>query len=707
MGPMNVRLENIQTETLPSYVSFLNKPQRSRTDRDSIHSVSSVRSALSSMSAVWSSLGWHSKDSSKSEKAKAALEADLKYLYSAFTKIPCLRLAPDNRARLIRGYEEFPFDTAVPLHSFKNLSSLEVVDIDFRSFFGWDRLAEQLRSLTIKRANLEDPADLLTGIVLDDMDKRRRRSSKAQPSPVLDWSASASSRRSESVSVPGSPINDLLSGASASPQASPMMRVRSEGAKAPTRTGSSSPTRPTSAKSRHARGASARIRRTGSGSSYSSENNIVGRNGSSSNLVSDFLPSSKWRFLRHLGLPDNSLTSLPAASLAPVADTLQSVDLSSNLFNEVPESLASLVSLRAVNLSHCMIESLHSLSHNPLPAITALNLRGNRLRSLAGIERLPSLERLDLRDNNLSDPTELARLTGLPEIREIWVSGNPFVKTHSGYRVVIFNLFRRTPGYSEDILIDGSGPGYAERKQLVDRVAEPPAAPVVRRASPDIAEVVSKPSGSQSGTTTTKPTTHSQRERQRASLPPDNAEPARIDRKKKRQPETSTPSPGAHSPWDTTGSLPTVVLPPVPPIPPDAEFRLPLTQPFICSLADRQGCVGDSKSQFSVCNSQKLTKPGDHPGLSAQTIRRVSSLEPTVLNFDVDGDLYPRKLGAIKSGVGTGWFAVLGDRPWEKGQNDLPVQCTNPELLIPTPPGIQTNCLTRANNRAILSGGPA
>ena len=78
----------------------------------------------------------------------------MKYLYSAFTKIPCLRLAPDWRARLIRGYEEFPFDSAVPLYVFKNLQDLEVSSIDFRKFFVRDRLVVQLRSFTIKRAEI-------------------------------------------------------------------------------------------------------------------------------------------------------------------------------------------------------------------------------------------------------------------------------------------------------------------------------------------------------------------------------------------------------------------------------------------------------------------------------------------------------------------------------------------------------------------------
>ncbi|KAI9802508.1 MAG: hypothetical protein M1826_005056, partial [Phylliscum demangeonii] len=192
VGPMNVRLESIHADAAAgNYVSFLTESQRSKrrpSERDSIHSISSVRSMVTSMSYLWSSLGLSSASTvSKSEKAKAALQADLKYLYSAFTKIPCLRLAPDRKARLIRGYEEFPFDTAVPLWTFKNVSALEIVDVDFRQFFGWDRLADQLRSLSLRRASLDDPADLLVNVVLDDMDKRRRRSSRAHAARSPAW----------------------------------------------------------------------------------------------------------------------------------------------------------------------------------------------------------------------------------------------------------------------------------------------------------------------------------------------------------------------------------------------------------------------------------------------------------------------------------------------------------------------------------------
>ncbi|MCJ1397062.1 hypothetical protein MMC11_000254 [Xylographa trunciseda] len=437
-----------------------------------------------------------SSNTTKTEKAKAQLEMDIKYLYSAFTKIPCLRLSPDRKARLIGGFEEFPFDTAVPLLAFKNMSALEICDVDFRQFFGWDRMAEQLRSLTVKRANVDDPTDLLLGIVLDDMDKRRRRSSKAQTSPMTAWPASPAVRHLEFThanSAPGSPMPDDKFGRSSSPRNS--FYTRGEADVSVTRTHarnkSSSPTRPTSSRQstyRHSRGNGGKVKRSGSGSSNSSTHSVSSpaRNRSSSNLLSmGILPASKWRFLKHLSLADNSLTSLTGSSFSPLANTLHSLDLSSNLFSDVPDAIATLTALRALNLSNCMIESLHSLARNPLPAITALNLRSNRLASLAGIERLLSLERLDLRDNKLSDPTETARLTGIPDIREIWVLNNPFVKSHSNYRVTILNLFRSTPGYTEDIVIDNAAPGFGERRQLRDRVAEGESVPIVKPAPTD------------------------------------------------------------------------------------------------------------------------------------------------------------------------------------------------------------------------------
>lgn len=479
-----MRLENIHNEVAPgNYVSFQGSAPKSRgrSDADSIHSVSSVRSVMSSMSSMWTTFTLGNQVN-KLEKQKALEEEDLKYLYSAFTKVPCLRLSPDPHSKLISGYEEFPFDTAVPLFVFKNVSALEVSDLDFRQFFGWDRFSEQLRSLTIKRGCVDDLADLTIGIVLDDMDKRRKRSSKApaSSSPAVPWPTTRAD------SAPNSPHAEGRRSSVGSPQAFSMTRaVSSDGKKSHrARQRSTSPTRPTSSRHNsnygHTSRSNTKFRRE-SGSSGSSIHSNTPRTSSSNLLTLGILPASKWRFLRHLSLADNGLTFITAHSLSPLAGTLLSLDLSSNLFTEIPESLASLTNLRALNLSNCMIDSLHSLVRNPLPAITTLNLRDNRLSSLAGIERLFCLEKVDLRDNRLTDPTELARLTRMPEIRSVFVIKNPFVRTHSNYRVTIFNLFRSTPGYTEDIVIDSTLPSYSERRQLVDRAPEP-ATPVLRTA---------------------------------------------------------------------------------------------------------------------------------------------------------------------------------------------------------------------------------
>lgn len=510
VGPMTVRLENLHSDAAPSnYVSFLGHAPKSRgkqSDADSLRSVSSVRSVMSSMSSMWSTLTL-SNSAAKAEKKMAQYREDLKYLYSCFTKIPSLRLAPDSRARLISGFEEFPFDTAVPLFAFKNVSSLEICELDFRQFHGWDRLAEQLRSLILNRAGVDDPLDVLQDIVLDDAERRRKRSSKTHQVPTTPstssgwmWSNSPKTRELKDFKLDrsySSPVTSINATDSRRASAGgPPLAIRlpsADGSHRP-RQPSDSPSRPSTTTSRPGSwqksqtgrpSISNKTFRSSSGSSGSSQHEMTPRHSSSDLLSMGILPPSKWRFLRHLSLAENGLAFLTTGSLAPVAGTLQSLDLSGNLFSEIPDALAGLSHLRALNLSNCMIDSLSSLLRSPLPAITTLNLRSNRLLSLAGIERLYSLERLDLRDNRLHDPTELARLTGIPEVHDLYVVKNPFTKTHGSYRITIFNVFRSSPGHTDDVIIDSMGPLYHEKKHLVDRVPEPANKPIVQAPDED------------------------------------------------------------------------------------------------------------------------------------------------------------------------------------------------------------------------------
>ena len=522
IGPMNVRLENLHGDGAPSnYVSFLGHAPKSRgkqSDADSLRSVSSVRSVMSSVSSIWSNFSL-SNSAAKEEKRMVQHRDDIKYLYSCFTKIPALKLAPDQRARKVAGYEEFPFDTAVPLFAFKNLGVLEICDLDFRQFHGWDRLAEQVRSLTVRRAHLDDPIDLLQNIVLDDMERRRKRSSKFQapttPStPGLPWPNNSPSRHiqdpsryrmelARSFSTPNSPLVDQRRGSLGSPHSITLVRGGSaDGAKTPipqpSRQRSTSPGRPSSSKhgSWHkSRRSGVPANRRSSGSSGSSTHDMTPRHSTSDLLALGVLPLSKWRFLRQLSLAENGLTYLTADSLAPVAGTLQSLDLSGNLFTEIPDALTSLTHLRALNMSNCMINSLSSLARSPLPAITTLNLRSNRLLSLIGIEKVRTLERIDIRDNKLHDPAELARLTSALDLIDVYVVKNPFTRTHGAYRVDIFNLFRDTPGHHADITIDSQAATYNEKKLLHDQAAEPVPVPVVKPSPEDEERVHAVPGG--------------------------------------------------------------------------------------------------------------------------------------------------------------------------------------------------------------------
>ncbi|KAF2196603.1 hypothetical protein GQ43DRAFT_250192 [Delitschia confertaspora ATCC 74209] len=696
VGPMNVRLENIHTDASPTnYVSFLSNAQRNKSrgsDRDSIHSVSSIRSVMSGMSSLWSSLGLASNSAAKAEKQKAAIQEDLRYLYSAFTKIPCLRLAPDHKARLIAGYEEFPFDSAVPLFAFKNLSALEIYDVDFRQFYGWDRLAEQLRSLTVKRAGVDDPADLLINIVWDDIDKRRRRSAKGPGTTATPWPAnrSPSSKNvhmARSDSPPSSPrATDKATG---SLQSVSMARGDSAGSKAAPhpRQRSTSPVRPSS--SRHSRSSTPNIRRS-SGSSGSSARTATPR-GSSSNLLSlGYFPSNKWRFLRHLSLADNALTNISVASLVPLANTLQSLDLSANLFTEIPDSLATLTALRALNFSSCMIESLHSLGRNPLPAITTLNLRSNRLTSLAGIERLLSLERVDLRDNKLTDPTEIARLTGVPYIQEIYVHRNPFCKSYGNYRTTIFNLFRKTPGYTEDVVIDTTGPSYSEKKQLTERVPELPSVPIMKPPPED--EVPPPPAPSkilfpQIEEPLTKPDEALDPIRRTGSHHASRSGHTVSHRGKKapkrRIVELSQNETGYQAQDDTVAT-------------PQAHHQDSAVVEEIPSLDRAKRPAQNSSEPTSLASADK-----DKPQLLPLNTAMVTQLEPQPLTdppeFDGSSDLYKKKMEALRHDFGNTWLSALGDEGWDT--NALP-NFPDREFSPPLP-----SSGPRKPGQGIVSGG--
>lgn len=381
------------------------------------------------------------------------------------------------------------------------------------------------------------------------------------------------------------------------------------------------------------------------------------------------LPASKWRFLKHLSLADNSLTAIAAPSLAPLANTLHSLDLSANLFTQIPDSLANLTALRALNLAHCMIDSLHSLTRNPLPAITALNLRANRLQSIAGIEKLYPLERLDLRDNRLTDPMELARLTGIPEIREVYVEGNPFTRTHRDYRVTIFNLFRKTPGYTEDVTIDGTGPTYAEKRYLVERAAEPPAVPVVKAPVQEIpaVDVSSKPAIIYDAPAKEPAVLRKERPTPKTASSEVNTSSSRRRRAPKRRivdlATSDSPVPFAH-PVDryAVGGADLGVS-----LVTDDNYQISQLPP---KQKTNQKVLADSPLPNTPASA-------DVPRIDTSIIPHLPPVYPATENdqsvpiwktdpgWEDGGELYRRKIEALRDKVGSGYLSVLSEEGWD------------------------------------------
>ncbi|KAI8881524.1 hypothetical protein K501DRAFT_324464 [Backusella circina FSU 941] len=177
--------------------------------------------------------------------------------------------------------------------------------------------------------------------------------------------------------------------------------------------------------------------------------------------ASDVIGQKPWSCLKMLSLADNSITTLEQEPMQHVR-SLTHLNLSSNLLIDVPAALASLYNLSSLNVSYNMISFTTGIN-TVLGNIQELDLRGNRLTLLAGLDRLWALERLDVRDNRIDDTGEIGRLTALPNIHDIWVEGNPFTKLNPDYRVEIFTSFRSN---DQQIALDGTKPTFTERRRI-------------------------------------------------------------------------------------------------------------------------------------------------------------------------------------------------------------------------------------------------
>ncbi|KAK8864636.1 hypothetical protein IAR55_001886 [Kwoniella newhampshirensis] len=164
--------------------------------------------------------------------------------------------------------------------------------------------------------------------------------------------------------------------------------------------------------------------------------------------------------LRHLSLIRTNLLSLPDLPLT----SLTHLDLSHNLLNALPPSLSSLSSLVSLNLSNNVIVSLRS-APSCLGNTTSLNLSHNRIDCLVGLDRVMGLERVDVRSNELAEEGEVGRLAILPNIREVWCTGNLYDKAGDSddWRIQLGVSFREE---GKEVILDDTPFTWSENRRI-------------------------------------------------------------------------------------------------------------------------------------------------------------------------------------------------------------------------------------------------
>jgi Leucine-rich repeat (LRR) protein len=412
VGTLDVHIDNPSRPM--SYVNLF-----AAKDKSDTLSLASIRSSFSAVSKLSLGGSWWG------TQQPLSIDHDLKYIYSSFTKLPALTIHAPTRLAVAELLADPPGQNALPLDCFKNVQALQCIDVDPRTLLGWDKLAESLQSLTIKKSGLEDVSDIFIGAVLDDEARRKGSVSRSRRRRIPRGYGQGDI---QSTPLPTTVMEDT---AGESAEEEPSQEPQAD-----------SPT---------------------------------------PSLV---LGSLKWAFLKHLSLADNALTFIPSEPLAHLTSVTH-LDLSSNLLVSVPPALGALFNLISLNLSDNMIDSVLGIYLN-LGSILSLNLSSNRLESLCGLERLRGLERVDLRGNLIDESEEVGRLATLPNIAAVWIESNPLCEYEENYRTTCFGLFAKE---GKTVSLDGSLPGFYEKRNINTPPSALPAPSTVMAYSPPVVAI--------------------------------------------------------------------------------------------------------------------------------------------------------------------------------------------------------------------------
>lgn len=466
VGPLNVKLDIPNHE--PTFISFMANNARSGkhidSDSKSITSMNSVKSMVSTASAYWRLSLNFSKDPN-------IINRDLRYLYSSFTKLPCLILTRQSSLQSISMYEEYPCDTSVPLIMFKNLQVLELVGYEPNEIFGWHLLSEQLRILVIRDSKLNNLADCLFNLVFADETGRRSFSGQKHGRKLTE---SCSSAHATTPSTPHehfepdtflTPSPYLTS--KHSDHSSHYLHVTSPSpANNQFRSGrrKRASTLPVNADPAAPKPASEHLGSAPSLPYVATDSTVASSTSDSKHLLGE----EKWCLLKQLTVLETSILAIPGYVFKPLCNVVR-LNLSHNLLTEIPPGLSLLHNVKYLNFSDNYIEKLDNLPLN-LQHLSLLNLGNNKLKSLTGLENLVRAEKVDLRHNELVSINDLKPLVRFVHnhpglLQNVFLSSNKLPKT---YRIDLFNFFNGI-NYKSSIKIDDLRPGYFEGALLVDR----------------------------------------------------------------------------------------------------------------------------------------------------------------------------------------------------------------------------------------------
>jgi Leucine-rich repeat (LRR) protein len=332
VGTLDVKVDN------PSKpMNYINIFQDS--DKSDTLSLASFRSSLSTISGLSLGGGWWGRPETPT------IDAELKYIYSSFTKLPALILTAPGPKMIAELASEPPNENCLPLDSFKNLQTFECTDIDPRTVLGWDRMSESLRSLTIKRSGLEDVSDIFIGAVLDDQGRREGTTSRSRQRRI-------SGAVSKHASFYSTRLPDTV------PEANE----------------ESTPTTP----------------QPPAETKLPSYKWAFLRHLSLSDNALTFLPTDPLPYLTtitHLDLSSNLLVSVPPGLSALF--NLVSLNLSDNMIDSVLGIYTQLGQILFLNLSHNRLESICGLER--LLALERVDLQQNAIDDTAEIGRLAML----------------------------------------------------------------------------------------------------------------------------------------------------------------------------------------------------------------------------------------------------------------------------------------------------------------------------